>query len=349
MRVSVQLPRHGPVPYDADVQSPLFDRDRAHPLVLDGGLATELERRGNDLSDRLWSARLLADAPDEIAEVHLSFFRAGAQVVTSASYQASFEGFEASGLDQDEAAALMRRSIELAAGARDRFRAEATADGRDPGPLRVAASVGPYGAVLADGSEYRGDDGLTTEQLAGWHRARLAVLASAEPDLLACETIPSVREGAALVGLLTEADGPPAWLSYTCADGATTRSGESVEAAFALADRAERVVAVGVNCTDPRFLDELIERARATTGKPIVVYPNRGGAWDAEGRRWVSTQEMRVDGEAARRWVTEGAMLVGGCCRVTPEDIAAIAQAVGRSGDPSPRDDEPGRGPSTRV
>lgn len=321
----------------------------AGPLVLDGGLATELERRGNDLSDRLWSARLLAEAAEEIIEAHLAYFRAGAQVATTASYQASFAGFEASGFGRSEAAALMRRSVELADEARRRFLFEAADVGHESGPLRVAASVGPYGATLADGSEYRGDDGLTVEELADWHGARLAVLVSARPDILACETIPSVREGAALVGLLAEADGPPAWLSFSCADGMTTRSGEPVEAAFALADKADRVAAVGVNCTDPRFVDELIERCRATTGKPIVVYPNSGEAWDAIGRRWVGRRGMRVDGEAARRWVAGGAALVGGCCRIAPADIAEIARAIGGSASSTQQVDASGQGSSTRV
>ena len=320
----------------------------AHSIVLDGGLATELERRGNDLSDRLWSARLLADAPEEIVEAHMAFFRAGAQVATTASYQASFEGFATLGIDRVGAAGLMRRSIELAAAARERYRAEAVVGGHDPEPLYVAASVGPYGAVQADGSEFRGDDRLTVAQLADWHRARLTVLASAGPDRLACETIPSVREGAALVGLLDEVDGPPAWLSFTCADGATTRSGEPVEAAFALADRAERVAAVGINCTDPRFVDELIERARATTRKPVVVYPNSGEVWDAGTRHWVGKAGARVDGDAARRWLSAGASLVGGCCRVAPEDIAAIARVVGGPSEP-PEDEAPRLGPSTRA
>lgn len=310
------------------------------PIVLDGGLATELERRGNDLSDRLWSARLLDEAPDEIAETHLAFFRAGAQVATSASYQASFEGFAARGIDRVGAAALMRRSVELAIGARDRVSAEVAGRGHDPGPLYVAASVGPFGAVLADGSEFRGDDGLAVEQLTAWHRPRLAVLASTGADLLACETIPSVREGAALVALLAEADGPPAWLSFTCADGSTLRDGAPVEAAFALADRADRVAAVGVNCTEPRYVDELIARARATTAKPIIVYPNSGETWDALARRWTGTTATLVDGEAARRWVAAGASLVGGCCRVGPDDIADVARAVagGRPGLAAPGD-----------
>lgn len=297
--------------------------------VLDGGLATELERRGNDLSDPLWSARLLIEAPDEIVAAHLAYFRAGARVATSASYQASFEGFATRGIDRAGATELMRRSVELAAEARRQRQAELSTgddDGRRSS-LLVAASVGPYGAVLADGSEYRGDYGLSVAELAAWHGPRLAVLADADPDLLAIETIPSVDEGRALVGLLATSSGPPAWLSFTCADGARTRHGEPVEAAFALAEATDRIVAVGINCTAPEHAEELVRRARAVTARAIVVYPNSGETWDPRARRWTGPVRPNVDPASARRWVEAGARLVGGCCRVGPDRIAELAAA----------------------
>ncbi|MDP9482394.1 MAG: homocysteine S-methyltransferase [Chloroflexota bacterium] len=296
--------------------------------VLDGGLATELERRGHDLSDPLWSARLLIEAPEEIAAAHLAYFRAGARVVTSASYQASFEGFAARGIDRVGTIELLRRSVELAAEARRRH--QAATSGPDDGPesaLLVAASVGPYGAILADGSEYRGDYGLTVAELAAWHGPRLAVLADAGPDLLAIETIPSVDEGRALVELLASGPGPPAWLSFTCADGARTRHGEPVETAFALAELTDRVVAIGINCTAPEHAEELVRRARAVTARAIVAYPNSGETWDARTRRWTGLIGPNVDSASARRWVAAGARLIGGCCRVGPDRIADLAAA----------------------
>ena len=297
-------------------------------LVLDGGLATELERRGHDLSDLLWSARLLIEAPDEIVATHLAYFRAGARVATTASYQATFERFAERGIGRVEAQDVLRRSIALAAEARALYRAEVLAVGHEPGPLWVAASVGPYGAMLADGSEYHGDYGLTVGQLRDFHRPRLAILAEGEADVLALETIPSLDEAQALVELLEEAPGPPAWLSFTCGNGSRTRRGEPIEAAFALADASPRVVAVGVNCTAPRHVEELVVRARATAGKPIVVYPNGGAGWDAADRRWLEQPGLAVNAESAASWVAAGARLVGGCCRVGPDQIGEIAAAL---------------------
>lgn len=297
------------------------------PIVSDGGLATELERRGNDLSDRLWSARLLLEAPEEIVETHLAFYRAGARIATTASYQATFEGFAQRGIGRAEAAALLRRSVELAAEARERYRAEVAP--RDPGPLLLAASVGPYGALLADGSEYRGDYAIGVAGLRDFHRERLAVLGSAGPDLLALETIPCLDEGRALVDLLAESEGPPAWLSFSCADETRLRSGEPAEAAFALGDASARVVAVGVNCTAPEHVAALIRRARAVTAKPIVVYPNSGEGWDAAARRWVGRPGPSVDAATAAGWIEAGARIVGGCCRVGPDRIAQVAAGLG--------------------
>lgn len=271
-------------------------------VVLDGGLATELERRGHDLSDALWSARLLRDDPAAIAGVHRAFVAAGADVITSASYQASFDGLGAN------APQLLRLSVELA---------------RDAGAPCVAASVGPYGAVLADGSEYRGDYGLSVAQLRAWHRPRLDVLANAGADVLAVETIPCLAEVEALCAELASL-GAPAWLSITCA-GLRTRAGERAAEAFAMARDCGAVIATGVNCTEPGDVAALVRQAVATSGKPVVAYPNSGESWDARARCW--TGERRFGAELAREWIDAGARLVGGCCRVRPEDIAALVAA----------------------
>jgi homocysteine S-methyltransferase len=293
------------------------------PILLDGGLATQLESQGNDLSDRLWSARLLLEAPEEIVAAHLAFFRAGARVATTASYQATFEGFATRGVDHEAAAALLRRSVSLAGRARDQALSEGAT-----GPLFVAASIGPYGALLADGSEYRGRYGRSIAELADFHRERLQVLAGTTADVLAAETIPEVEEAAAIAGLLGEVPGTAAWISFSCADGGRLRSGALIEEAVAAVRDAPGVVATGVNCTAPEHVEELIGRIRAVTSLPVVVYPNSGEGWDASARRWTGTTRGRVDGGTARRWREAGATLIGGCCRVSPSQVGAIGAAL---------------------
>jgi homocysteine S-methyltransferase len=291
-------------------------------VLLDGGLATELERRGHDLSDDLWSARLLLDRPEEIVATHRSYFAAGARVATTSSYQASFEGFARRGCSHDEAAALMRRSVRLARDTADAAQA-------DDGVRRwVAASVGPYGAVLADGSEYSGDYGLTDAALRDFHGPRTEVLATSGADLLAIETIPSEQEVTVLLQVLDELpDGTAAWLSVTCADAATSRRGDDIDRVFGLARGHDRVLAVGVNCTAPEHVEELVLRAVAASGKPAVAYPNSGESWDAATRSW-GGDGAGVDPAAAARWVAAGARYVGGCCRVGATDIARLAAAL---------------------
>ncbi len=281
-------------------------------VVLDGGLATQLEAQGHDLSSSLWSARLLAEDPDAVVAAHAAFFAAGAQVATTASYQASFTGLAAAGLDRADAERLLRLSVSLA----ERAREEA---GRPD--TYIAASVGPYGAALADGSEYRGDYGLSVAELRAWHRPRLEVLADTGADVLACETLPCLAEVEAVVAEL-ERIGKPAWVSLTCAEG-RTRAGEPVEDAFALAGSADEVLAVGVNCSGAAEAGSLVGPAAAASGLPVVLYPNRGEAWDAERRRWAGPGTFDVG--AVRGWVADGARLVGGCCRVTPADVEALA------------------------
>ncbi|KJS58175.1 homocysteine S-methyltransferase [Streptomyces rubellomurinus] len=288
----------------------------AGPLVLDGGMSNQLAAAGHDLSDELWSARLLADDPQAVVAAHRAYFQAGADVAITASYQASFEGFARRGVGHAQAARLLASSVELA---REAARSE-------PGGRRrwVAASVGPYGAVLADGSEYRGRYGLSVAELAAFHRPRLEVLVAARPDVLALETVPDVDEARALLGLLRGSE-VPAWLSYSVV-GDRTRAGQPLAEAFALAAEVDEVLAVGVNCCTPQDADRAVALAAGVTGKPVVVYPNSGEEWDAGRRGWrgePTFRSARVGG-----WLADGARLVGGCCRVGTDGIAALAAEV---------------------
>jgi homocysteine S-methyltransferase len=299
--------------------TPLAAALAAGPVVLDGGLSTELESRGHDVSSALWSARLLRDDPAAIAEAHAAFAAAGAQVLTTASYQATFPGFAAAGIDAGQARALMTRSVTLA---RDGL----AAAGRTGW---VAGSVGPYGAFLADGSEYTGDyvDELTVAELREFHRPRLQVLAEAGADVLACETLPAAAEVEALLQELAGL-GVPAWLSLTTvlddAGVPRTRRGELLADVLAMARDVDAVIAVGVNCTDPAGIAAAVQVAAAASGKPVVAYPNSGEVWDTTTRRWTGQAGV---GDVSG-WLAAGARLVGGCCRVRPDDVAAIAAAV---------------------
>ena len=281
-------------------------------LVLDGGLSNQLTDQGQDLSDELWSARLLADDPDQILAAHRAYLRAGAQVLITSSYQATFEGFARRGIGHDKAAELLRRSVDLARQAAEPDR-----------PAWVAASAGPYGAMLADGSEYRGRYGLSVHDLERFHRPRIEVLAQAAPDVLALETVPDSDEAQAMLRA-AESTGLPVWLSYTI-DGVTTRAGQSLADAFALAAGNDQVIAVGVNCCAPQDVGPAIALARAVTGKPVVEYPNSGEQWDGATRSWSGTGTF--DPALVRSWRATGAALVGGCCRVGPAAISAIAAA----------------------
>ena len=288
-------------------------------VVLDGGFATELERRGHDLSDDLWSARLLRDDPDEVIATHLAFYRAGADVATTASYQASVEGFARHGLTAAEAEGLLRDSVRFARVA------ASLAEAEDGVRRLIAASIGPYGAVRADGSEYTGDYGVDDAFLRDFHLRRTAVLADAGADLLAVETVPSEQEVTVLLGVLDELPGTTrAWVSLTCADEGSTRHGEDVSRVFGLAAGSDRIVAVGVNCTAPEHVRGLVEKAVAASGRPAVAYPNSGEGWDAIARSWNGDGAV-VDGALARTWVAAGAAYVGGCCRVGSADIGRLA------------------------
>lgn len=296
-------------------------------LVLDGGLATELEARGYDLSDELWSARLLIDEPEAIKEVHTDYLQAGADCIITASYQATIGGFMKRGLSEEEAVELLQFSIQLALDARDEFWNDVANRHQRQRPI-VAASIGPYGAALADGSEYTGDYDLDEGGLIEFHRRRFHILSGTEADILACETIPSFQETLALAQLLTEIPGRFAWFSFSCTDGYHISDGTPILDCAGRLDNLDQVAAVGINCTSPRFIPSLVREVRTVTDKPIVVYPNSGEEYDPKQKRWLGITGSDDFATASRSWCAAGASLVGGCCRTGPDHIRQIRQSL---------------------
>ncbi|MEX2275047.1 MAG: homocysteine S-methyltransferase [Actinomycetota bacterium] len=294
-------------------------------IVIDGGMSTALAARGVDLSGELWTARALRDDPEAVIAAHLDFLRAGARVVITASYQSSLEGLRRVGIGDDEARALIAKSVELAAEARKRFGAERP----QAGPVLVAGSVGPFGAMLAQGQEFTGDYGndVGRDELIAFHRPRVELLLDAGADLLAVETMPRVDEAAAVLEALRERPWGRAWLSFTGRKGRTA-AGDPIEDAARLADASSQVVAVGVNCTPPGEVADLLGRIRSVTTKPLVAYPNAGGRWDAVARAWAPEPRDRFDEDEVRNWLRTGATLVGGCCGIGVQGVADVAEFV---------------------
>ncbi|KAL7200725.1 hypothetical protein ACSBR1_032622 [Camellia fascicularis] len=341
-------------------------RQSGSVAIIDGGLATELERHGADLNDSLWSAKCLLTSPHLIRRVHLDYLEAGADIIITASYQATIQGFEAKGFSQEESEAMLKRCVEIAREARDIYYEncrELSNDSADDGrvlkhrSILVAASVGSYGAYLADGSEYRkveillivilcdfippycpkeknsGDYGnaMDLEFLKAFHRRRVQILADAGADLIAFETVPNKLEAQAYAQLLEEEDIKiPAWFSFNSKDGVHVVSGDSLLECAAIAEACKKVVAVGINCTPPRFIHDLILTVKKGTTKPILIYPNSGESYDADKKEWVQNTGVSDDDFVSyvNTWCDVGASLVGGCCRTTPNTIRAIYKTL---------------------
>lgn len=298
--------------------------------VLDGAMATELELRGCDLSGPLWSARVLEESPETIAAVHLDSLRSGADCIETASYQVSALGYRAVGL-QGEAAdraagRALQQSVEIACAVRDAWARESSRR------AWVAASLGPYGAALHNGAEYHGHYAVSFDALVGFHAERLAIAAATGADLVAMETIPSLKEAEAILRALEKAPEVPAWLSFTCRDAQHVAHGEPLRDCADAVAGSPQVVAIGINCTAPELAETLIGEALrgAASRKPVIVYPNSGETWDAVRRTWQGHSDPRDYGVLAERWFAAGAQAVGGCCRTGPAHIAAVAAAAAK-------------------
>jgi len=276
-------------------------------MILDGGLATELEARGFDLDDPLWSARVLIENPDAIRDVHRAYVEAGADCVITATYQAVLD---APGVTPR----LLRRAVQLA---------------RESGAGKVAASVGPYGAALADGSEYTGVyPGMDANTLEAWHEDRFGLLAVSGADFLACETIPCVDEAEALAALAERHADIPVWFSFSCRDGTNLRDGTPIREVAVRCAHLPNVFAIGVNCTAPRFVNSLLDELRAASEVPAIVYPNSGEDYDAATRTWHGENDVASFARLAVGWRARGARIIGGCCRVGPAHICGINAAL---------------------
>lgn len=297
-----------------------------YPLLLDGGLSNELERQGHDLNNTLWSARLLESNPEAIVLAHLAYLKAGAQCIITSSYQATLPGFMALGYDQPSAGALILKSVQVAEEARKRFLLlhpdQAT-------PL-IAASIGPYGAYLANGSEYRGDYGISDQELTAFHEPRIKLLDGSAADVFACETIPSFQEAEVLSDLLQHC-GKPAWISFSCKDDKHISDGTPIEECAALFAHHPTVFAIGVNCTSPQYISGLIRSIKAKAGeKKIVVYPNSGAVYDPESKTWSALSEASSCEMMVKEWMDLGADIIGGCCGIGPEQIQAMGKIIYR-------------------
>jgi homocysteine S-methyltransferase len=307
-------------------------------LPADGALATELEARGCNLDDPLWSAKVLLEQPHLIKDVHRDYFAAGARIATTASYQATPQGFAARGIGEQEALELVALSVRLA----DEARQEHLAAAPDARPLLIAGSVGPYGAYLADGSEYRGDYTLTPGEFRDFHRPRIAALVEAGVDFLACETLPSFAEAEALLALTREYD-VESWFSFSLRDGRHISDGTSLTAVAGLLGAQPLVAAIGVNCVPLQLVTPALAALREATDKPLVAYPNSGETYDPVTKTWApasttgSSGSVPAAGSVAQprsiavgtaAWRGAGARIIGGCCRTTPGDIAAVAAAI---------------------
>lgn len=291
-------------------------------IIIDGALASELQRRGCDLNDSLWSAKVLIEQPDLIRQVHYDYFKAGADCATTASYQASPLGFAKKGISLDESIKLIKKSVELAQQAKEQY---LTQIGKNK-PLFIAGSVGPYGAYLADGSEYTGNYQLSEKEFIEFHQIRIQALIDAKADILACETLPNFAEIKAIVKVLKQYPTMTAWFSFTLKDANHLSDGTPLKEVIDYLNNVDQVVSVGINCIALEEVTAALTVLQTLTRKPLIVYPNSGEQYDPTTKQWHKNHQHNCTFKnQLPTWLKLGAKLIGGCCQTTPKDIEEIA------------------------
>lgn len=296
-----------------------------YPLLLDGGLSNELESQGHDLNHHLWSARMLVENPEALIKAHLAYLNAGADCIITSSYQATIQAFISMKFDKEASVELLLKSVQVAQEAVLRYQSSDYFRGNQS---LIAASIGPYGAYLADGSEYRGHYGVSDDILKDFHQSRIAILDQSDADFFACETIPSLQEAKVLADILQHTQ-KSAWLSFSCKDEQHLNDGTAIEEVSALLANHPKVFAIGVNCTAPKHISGLIKAIKTTSGnKKIVVYPNSGEVYHAESKQWSGFSDPNFCSLMTREWLNLGADIIGGCCRISPAHIRAMKMAL---------------------
>ena len=297
-------------------------------FILDGALGTQIQKNGHDVNDSLWSAKFLNEDTSVIKEVHKQYLEAGADCIITSSYQASIEGFLKKGFSKEKAIELIKLSINIAKEARDEFW-ETFEDKQTRVKPLVAASIGPYGAYLADGSEYSGDYKISDEELKDFHKKRLEIIVETNPDILACETIPVLKEAKIISDLLKQYPHIASWITFSAKNENYTNAGDDIKECMTYLNTQEHISAVGINCTAPQYIPMLIENIKSVCSKPIVIYPNGGSRYNPITKLWERGELSAQDfAKLAYLWYTKGATVIGGCCETTPNEIEYIRKTL---------------------
>ncbi len=292
-------------------------------IIIDGGFATELEKKDFDLKDRLWSAKIIAEAPDAVRDVHLSYLNAGADCIITSSYQATVPGFISAGYSRSEAIALIWKSVKIASDAVKIFHDSSPDMSKRPEPF-IAASAGCYGSFLADGSEYRGDYHLDVNGYKNFHRERVDILADAGAEIIAFETFPCMEEAAAVAELMEEYSDLSYWIVFTIRDAFHTNHGDDFKECIRSLQGRKNLAASGVNCSPPELIIPVLDSLDAELKKRLVVYPNSGEHYHTDCSCWQDDPTASDYRKLSEEWYSRGARLIGGCCRTGPSDIAKI-------------------------
>ncbi|MFT9372305.1 homocysteine S-methyltransferase [Liquorilactobacillus hordei] len=307
------------------MKAPLLELLREKKLlVLDGAMATELEKAGVDTANELWSATALLDAPQKITNVHQNYFRAGADIAITNTYQATKQAFMKQGMSAAKSSELIKQAVFCAQKARNEYSENKN--------LLLAGSIGPYGAFLADGSEYTGNYNLSIKAFQDFHYPRMKALVEAGVDLFAIETQPNFIELEAITELLERKFSEmTAWIALSIKDSRHLCDGTSLEKVVKYLEQFENISAIGVNCTALENITPALKEIQPLTTKPLVVYPNNGDIYDPISKKWKINPQAKTFSDLVPTWISAGAKIIGGCCRTTPENIREIANVVTQS------------------
>lgn len=297
-----------------------------NPVVLDGAMSTPLEKLGADTNNDLWTAKALIDNEELVYEVHKMYFEAGADLIITDTYQANVQAFEKVGYSEKEARNLIKKAVKIAQKARDDY------ENRTGKHNYIAGTIGPYGAYLANGSEYRGDYELSTKEYQQFHLPRIEELATTGVDILAIETQPKLDEVLAILELLKEKyPQQKVYVSYTLSDDDTISDGTPLPRAIHALEDYSQVIAVGINCVKLELVEPALKNMKEITDKHLIVYPNSSAVYDPKSKTWSQPKTSATFEELIPNWYEAGARIIGGCCTTGPKEIKAVADFIKRN------------------
>ena len=278
--------------------------------LLDGSMSFPMEQLGYNLKNKLWTGKALINNPDLIKDIHKGYIDAGADFISTSTYQISFDRLKNMGYQSEEIKKIFQKSVDIVK--------DAIEESKLKKEIKIVGSFGPYASYDPEASEYIGEYDSTDIEIKKFHLNNIRIIEETDLDIILYETIPCLRE----IKILSEAlshSTKEIWISITCNEEMEFRDGSSFKDACEIISKIEKITTMGINCFSPLLVKKAIDLLKKYSNKKILIYPNSGEIYNPKERFWTGNNEF--NNSMIKNWLSLYPDIIGGCCRIGYDDI----------------------------